>query len=88
MFIVLNFSVYKSGKYELVLKIVNEKNKIEIAKQNFDLNISIPKGKKQAEVGITGQFNNIKFENYGKHKIQAFLNNNVIAENAIDLIKN
>lgn len=87
MFVVLNFSIFKSGKYELILKILEEKNKIEVTRQNFNLNISIPKGKKKAEVGITGQLNNVKFENFGRYKIQALLDDDFVGEADIELIK-
>lgn len=87
MFAVVNVKISKSGKYKQSLKMVNEIDQTEIFKQDFDLNIEIPKGKKQAEVGTVAQLNNINFINFGKYKIQVFINDKFVDESEIEISK-
>jgi len=87
MFVVVNVRITRSGKYRQTLKMINEINQIEIFKQDFDLNIDIPKGKKQVEVGTVAQLNNISFSNYGKYKIQVFLDDEFVDESGIEVNK-
>ncbi len=88
MFIVANIKIYKPGKYKQSLRIVSDINKSEVFKQDFDLNIEIPKGKKQTEIGTVAQLNNINFSDYGEYKIQVLLNDNLVDESIIEISKN
>lgn len=87
MFIVANVKINKSGKYKQSIKIVNDEKEAEIFRQDFDLNIEIPKGKKQAEVGTVAQLNNINFANYGKYKVQVIVDEKLIDESEIEISK-
>lgn len=87
MFLVANVGINKSGKYKQSIKIVNEASKSEIFRQDFDLNIEIPKGKKQAEVGTVAQLNNINFANYGKYVVQVIIDEKLVDESEIEISK-
>lgn len=87
MFIVANVKINKSGKYKQSIKMVNEGGETEIFRQDFDLNIEIPKGKKQAEVGTVAQLTGISFANYGKYKVQVIVDEKLIDESEIEISK-
>ncbi|MBA4321167.1 MAG: hypothetical protein C0412_22485, partial [Flavobacterium sp.] len=73
--------------YKQSIKIVNEANQSEIFRQDFDLNIEIPRGKKQAEVGTVAQLNNINFASYGKYMAQVIVDEKLIDESEIEISK-
>ncbi|MCG2694816.1 hypothetical protein L6261_01910 [Candidatus Parcubacteria bacterium] len=85
MFVVSNLTLEKGGKYKQSVKIINDKNKDEVFLK--DLNIEIPENKKKVEVGMITQLNDINFINYGKYKIQIFINDEMIGESEIEIIK-
>ncbi len=80
LFIVVNISVEKEGKYKEMIKLVRKKDNVEIMKPlEFDL---FPKSisEKKIELGVVGQMTNIKFEKSGEYVFKIFLNNDFLGE--------
>jgi len=85
MFIVSNISFTRSEDIKEIVKIVSDSN-VEVAKLEIPISIKIPTGKKIANIGFLGQFNGVKFEKFGKYKIQILINDEFLDEQEIDIL--
>jgi hypothetical protein len=83
MFIVANILVDTAGTYKEIIKLVREEDGIEIITP-FEFNITANKA--NAELGVFGQINAVKFDKEGIYKFKIYVNDNLIKE--ISLIVN
>lgn len=90
MFIVSNISIEKSkkasGYKNKIVKLIYEDG-TEISRMEFSLNVKIPKDKERFVIGSIEQLNGIKFEKYGKYKIQIFVDEYLVGEKEITVSK-
>jgi len=88
LYIVTNISIKKIGNYKQIIKIVREIDSVEIIK-SLEFNVLIPNipSPKEARVGFIGQFNSIKFEEFGDYLAQVFIDSEKIGEIKLSISK-
>ena len=86
LYIVVNVSVKKAGNYKLHIRIVRDKDSKEIIQQlEFPISINLPSLSGEAKVGVIGQINGIKFEEFGGYTAQVLIDANKVGETKINL---
>ena len=88
MFVVLNILIKKKGNYKkIIIRFIQNANEAEIAGVEIPMNIKMSSAKKEFKIGSVGQLNSVKFEEYGKYKIQIFIDEYLIGEKEIIISK-
>lgn len=81
LYIVTNVSIKKSGNLKQIIKIVRERDSAEIIKSlEFNISIQSIPDSKEAKIGFIGQFNSIKFEEFGNYVVQIFIDSEKLGE--------
>ena len=88
LYIVTNVSIEKPGNYKQLVKIIRTRDNQEIIKPlEFALSISQLPPTGEAKIGVIGQLNSVKFEEFGDYTVQVFIDTEKIGEIKINLVQ-
>ncbi|MBP8994833.1 MAG: hypothetical protein KBG30_13635 [Bacteroidales bacterium] len=87
LFIVANVIVTKPGSYKEIIKIIDDENNNIIKPLEFNLTFPSGRKEKQAEFGVVAQVNNLSLSKEGNHRVQIYINKQLIGEAILTVSK-